>query len=428
MNRTAVLEVAVLYLPIVTATCCWFSFRPMAKLTGPLLLSLLWNLSAVFALNQVAFYFNWWHYNTSAPTYHGLPLSIWFGWAVAWGLAAPLLPIKSGRFLFAAFLILDLTLMPLLSPLLVLGKHWIVGELIALGCVLMPGLAIYRWTLKQRALVFRVCIQAIIFFSIVGYFLPDLILTHVEKRPFEIPNLEGFIGALKLNNLLFWMVLGIVSVREFIKQGIGTPLPFDPPKRIVNRGLYAYISNPMQLATAGGLLSYGWILQSWGVVASGMMVVIYAGGLALPSEADDLKSRFGVDWQNYKDNFLPFIPRWSPINPVNVSKIYFNVECSTCEHLERWLKSKPLTRIQFRRATDYPGEPLERLKYTDGTCEYDGVEAFARALYHINLGWAIIAAFIQFPPFTKALQMIADANGFGATARMKINPSSRAQN
>ncbi|MEM8867404.1 MAG: hypothetical protein AAGC73_03970, partial [Verrucomicrobiota bacterium] len=60
------------------------------------------------------------------------------------------------------------------------------------------------------------------------------------------------------------------------------------------------------------------------------------------------------------------------------------------------------------------------LAYFQGGSRYDGVNAFARGLTHINLGWAIIGCFIQFPFVSQILQLIADAGMFGKTLQIEV--------
>ena len=55
-------------------------------------------------------------------------------------------------------------------------------------------------------------------------------------------------------------LLGLAAVQEFAVRGSGTPVPFDPPKRLVTTGPYAYVRNPMQLSAALVMLGWGAIL------------------------------------------------------------------------------------------------------------------------------------------------------------------------
>jgi hypothetical protein len=37
---------------------------------------------------------------------------------------------------------------------------------------------------------------------------------------------------------------GVAAVMEFAGRGLGTPTPYDPPKRLVTSGVYRYCANP----------------------------------------------------------------------------------------------------------------------------------------------------------------------------------------
>jgi hypothetical protein len=63
---------------------------------------------------------------------------------------------------------------------------------------------------------------------------------------------------LELQAIALLGVFGVSAVQEFAQRGNGTPTPYDPPKQLVVRGLYRYISNPMQLSCAA---------EDWYIVA-----------------------------------------------------------------------------------------------------------------------------------------------------------------
>ena len=260
------------------------------------------------------------------------PLLYGLAGVFSWGIIFPLLPIRGSSLLLLA-LVADLLLMPLLQPLLILKNGWIWGELLALASIIIPSILVYKWTILQRSINKRVIIQAIIFFALVAYFLPDLLWSYLPGRSFSLSEVSPLVRAIQLNLLFFWIVIGISAVREFIQQGSGTPIPYDPPQKIVNSGLYAYISNPMQLSTSGALIAYSWLLDFWWLLGAGIMVIVYSLGIALPSENKDLTDRFGESWLSYRRKLKPFIPLWKPyLNPSNQpAKIYFEKRCSNLQ-------------------------------------------------------------------------------------------------
>jgi hypothetical protein len=61
----------------------------------------------------------------------------------------------------------------------------------------------------------------------------------------------------------------------------------------------------------------------------------------------------------------------------------------------------------------HPTRDLKRITYDarDGGADAEGVAAIARALEHLNLGWAAIGWLIRLPGIDRALQLLADASG-----------------
>jgi len=66
-----------------------------------------------------------------------------------------------------------------------------------------------------------------------------------------------------------------------------------------------------------------------------------------------------------------------------------------------------------RSAAEAP-RPLTRLGYAGADGEAaSGVAALARALEHVNLGWAMVAWAVQLPGVVRFLQVVVDAVGGG---------------
>jgi protein-S-isoprenylcysteine O-methyltransferase Ste14 len=91
----------------------------------------------------------------------------------------------------------------------------------------------------------------------------------------------------------------------------GTPAPIDEPKKLVHRGLYRWVRNPMYLgvlAIAAGEAVF-WqrpVLAAYAVVLAcvfHLFVVLY--------EEENLRRRFGAEYSDY----LHGVPRWLPRKP-----------------------------------------------------------------------------------------------------------------
>jgi protein-S-isoprenylcysteine O-methyltransferase Ste14 len=112
---------------------------------------------------------------------------------------------------------------------------------------------------------------------------------------------------------------GAVMVRcvwDFAWTGRGTPAPFDPPRRLVIKGLYRFVRNPMYvgmgLALAGEALVLPQIRREmlilivvlWGVVT--LFILFY--------EEPALRRLFGAEYVEYCRNVRRWIPRLRPFD------------------------------------------------------------------------------------------------------------------
>ena len=115
--------------------------------------------------------------------------------------------------------------------------------------------------------------------------------------------------------LLMLMVLalpGVSAVQEFAQRGRGTPIPYDPPKLLATSGIYRYLANPMQLSCTLVMLLWAAILRNPWLLLAPVASVIYSAGIARWDERQDLASRFGEPWRNYRNKVRDWLPRLIP--------------------------------------------------------------------------------------------------------------------
>ena len=123
--------------------------------------------------------------------------------------------------------------------------------------------------------------------TIVGVGPDDLINQWVPGRTIALIPLV--VGAA----LYFWCLW------DFATDGRGTPSPFDAPKRLVVRGLYRWVRNPMYLGVELVILGWSAWLQS-------LYLLLYAGavglmfyGFVVLYEEPALHRQFGADYDQY---------------------------------------------------------------------------------------------------------------------------------
>ena len=104
------------------------------------------------------------------------------------------------------------------------------------------------------------------------------------------------------------LVFAAWTVRLFLKVGKGTPAPWAPPKKLVVRGPYRHVRNPMLTGVnlmlgAESLLFGSWYLAGW-LLFFFLLNTIYF----IFFEEPGLERRFGEEYRRYKAN----VPRWIP--------------------------------------------------------------------------------------------------------------------
>lgn len=116
--------------------------------------------------------------------------------------------------------------------------------------------------------------------------------------------------ARSLGGLLILVGLPLLAwtIREFGRSGKGTLAPWDPTQKLVVRGSYRHMRNPMISAVMAVLFGQALLLNSlcqlaWATFFSlGNMLYIPS------SEEPGLQRRFGEEYALYKQH----VPRWVP--------------------------------------------------------------------------------------------------------------------
>jgi protein-S-isoprenylcysteine O-methyltransferase Ste14 len=121
--------------------------------------------------------------------------------------------------------------------------------------------------------------------------------------------------ALGLCLLAIGVALMAQTVHLFASVGRGTLAPWNPPRRLVVRGPYRRVRNPM---IAGVFL----ILLGEAALLGSIPILCWLGAFALGNaiymplvEEPDLVRRFGQDYVEYRNNVPAWIPRLCPWEP-----------------------------------------------------------------------------------------------------------------
>jgi len=151
----------------------------------------------------------------------------------------------------------------------------------------------------------RAIIVAPAFVSLWMYFVPRWI---AGKTAFDSPQPLGWIvvacGAL----------IGLPCVWEFAWRGLGTPAPFDPPRKLVISGPYRFVRNPMYVGMGIALLGEALVYPNLTLLMFGLIVTLWCvvSLFVIGYEEPTLRSMFGADYEDYCRKVRRWIPRLRP--------------------------------------------------------------------------------------------------------------------
>jgi protein-S-isoprenylcysteine O-methyltransferase Ste14 len=102
------------------------------------------------------------------------------------------------------------------------------------------------------------------------------------------------------------------SFARFALQGVGTPAPVFPTRRLVVSGFYRYVRNPMYVAVVSIVLGQALLFGDVRVLAYGVGAWLVTHLFVLLYEEPTLRRTFGEEYENYCKHVRRWVPRLTP--------------------------------------------------------------------------------------------------------------------
>ena len=404
----AIERAGLLLVPCGLAVLLLLAIKPKPREATAAMVAFLWQIPALLLLNILARVLGWWSFAPGHNQLEGLPIDVWIGWAIWWGPVAVLgLHYLRPLTIAAIFVAIDVISMPLIQPLVVLGDNWLVGEVAAVLLCLAPAMLAGILTRDDRRPEWRAVLHA---FGWGGYLLlviPCAVLAYEGRAYTDFFRLPGSFsdGALAVL-ALFLLFVGIAATAEFATVGRGTPIPFDPPKRIVSTGPYAFIANPMQIISALVVLVIAIYARSWGLAFIAVMFAVFDAIYAHWFNEAHIAHAMPQEWSRFETGVPLWTARWRPFVEGEAEVLISR------DGPARWVWERAWRRIYRGHAVrerDLGPEDGNRLRYRRPAAGIDetGVMAAARVLEHGPLPLAIVGWLIRFVGIGAVLQLAA---------------------
>jgi protein-S-isoprenylcysteine O-methyltransferase Ste14 len=153
--------------------------------------------------------------------------------------------------------------------------------------------------------VIRAITYATLFIGVLLVYVPARVLSGTGfARPPQLglPQILGIIASVIGTVLALWCIL------SFATLGRGTPAPFDPPRRLVIRGPYRYVRNPMYLGASLALAGAALFYLSAALLAYAAAFLLLMHVFVWLYEEPTLRETFGEDY----DAYCRQVRRWRP--------------------------------------------------------------------------------------------------------------------
>jgi protein-S-isoprenylcysteine O-methyltransferase Ste14 len=136
-------------------------------------------------------------------------------------------------------------------------------------------------------------------------------ITRWQSSPYTSPVLGVTGAALVLGGSA---VLIHAAVR-FVTEGLGTPAPVAPTRKLVLGGLYRYVRNPMYLAVLAVIIGQTLWLARVNLVVYGVLITLFEAAFVTHYEEPALRRTFGQEYDSYRLAVRGWVPRlhaWHP--------------------------------------------------------------------------------------------------------------------
>jgi protein-S-isoprenylcysteine O-methyltransferase Ste14 len=150
----------------------------------------------------------------------------------------------------------------------------------------------------------------------IAVIIPALLVRRYEIGPLAVDGV-GDLLSLGLGSLLLLVgaALFFSSLYQIVMRGEGTLAPWDPPRRLVVKGPYRHVRNPMISGVLFVLFGEAVLWQSL-VLALYALLFLGINLLYIPLlEEPQIEARFGDEYRRYRRHVSRFLPRvrsWHP--------------------------------------------------------------------------------------------------------------------
>jgi protein-S-isoprenylcysteine O-methyltransferase Ste14 len=156
-------------------------------------------------------------------------------------------------------------------------------------------------------------VGSVLFFIVAPLMVAGLFPWWITRWEFRPP----FLGVelTRVTGVILIVVAAPVLVDSFARfalEGVGTPAPIAPTRKLVVTGLYRYVRNPIYVAVVTAILGQALLFGDWRLIGYGVLCWIGFHIFVVLYEEPTLKRTFGMEYDAFQANVPRWIPRLTP--------------------------------------------------------------------------------------------------------------------
>jgi protein-S-isoprenylcysteine O-methyltransferase Ste14 len=99
---------------------------------------------------------------------------------------------------------------------------------------------------------------------------------------------------------------------RFVVEGLGTPAPVAPPRRLVVTGEFRYVRNPIYIAILAVIVGQALLLGRAVLLADAAVTALVFAAWVRIYEEPTLRRQFGEEYETYRRAVPAWLPRLTP--------------------------------------------------------------------------------------------------------------------
>jgi protein-S-isoprenylcysteine O-methyltransferase Ste14 len=161
----------------------------------------------------------------------------------------------------------------------------------------------------------RAVTYAALFIGFALIYLPARLVSWsgiVRPVAIQVPQVAGMVIGAAGAAVALWCIFTFATI------GRGTPAPFDPPRRLVIRGPYRFVRNPMYIGAGLALASAALFYESLPLLGYAGLFFLATHVFVVGYEEPTLRRTFGQEYEGYCRQVGRWWPRYEPQTPTDI--------------------------------------------------------------------------------------------------------------